>query len=170
MSLEINCDTIYVSTAFYERQRIIPMGTWTSYPVQWTATGTAPAIGNGTLTGQFALIGLTCCVRILLTTGTTTAAGVGVYRLSLPFPSTPFRTAFSGYLYQGSPERFYVGAGALVTLPGSQLQLVLATPGGGSVWGATTPGGALGAGDQVTLAGTYEVEETARPRGDPAPG
>lgn len=55
-----------------------------SYPVQWTCTGTAPAIGNGTLTGYWYQDGEFLEGRILLTAGSTTTFGTGGWLFSIP--------------------------------------------------------------------------------------
>lgn len=60
--------------------------TWTSYVPAWTcASGTAPAIGNGTLSGYYLKIGKIVWFRILLKAGNTTTFGNGgSFRFSLP--------------------------------------------------------------------------------------
>lgn len=57
---------------------------WTTYTPTWTSTGTAPAIGNGTLSGRYAQQGKTVHLVVEISWGTTTSAGTGGYRLSLP--------------------------------------------------------------------------------------
>jgi hypothetical protein len=60
------------------------LGSWTAYTPVWTSSGTAPVLGNGTLTGSYIQIGKTVHYRIRLRTGTTTTYGTGSYRFSLP--------------------------------------------------------------------------------------
>lgn len=57
---------------------------WTAYTPSWTASGSNPAIGNGSITGQYKVIGKTLYLRITMQTGTTTTFGSGTYRVSLP--------------------------------------------------------------------------------------
>jgi hypothetical protein len=58
---------------------------WISYTPTWTADGVSnPAIGNGSLTGAYKIIGKTCFVRAKLVTGTTTTFGVGAWQFGLP--------------------------------------------------------------------------------------
>lgn len=57
---------------------------WTTYTPTWTSTGTAPALGNGTLTGRYMKIGRTVIVQINLVAGSTTTFGTGNYSFSLP--------------------------------------------------------------------------------------
>jgi len=57
---------------------------WTSYTPSWTASGTAPSLGNGTLTGSYKQRGKLVDFRFTLTTGSTSTYGTGIYRISLP--------------------------------------------------------------------------------------
>lgn len=58
---------------------------WVSYVPAWTASGTAPALGNGTIVGASRTLGpKTVHFRILLTMGSTTTYGTGTYRFTLP--------------------------------------------------------------------------------------
>lgn len=60
---------------------------WTSFTPTWTSNGTAPALGNGTLTGRSMKFGRTVVCHINLTTGSTTTYGTGDYSWSIPFTS-----------------------------------------------------------------------------------
>lgn len=56
-----------------------------TYAPAWTQSGgTGLSIGNGTLTGEYVIIGKTCHYRILLTRGSTTNLGTASYLWSLP--------------------------------------------------------------------------------------
>jgi len=57
---------------------------WTSYTPVWGASGTAPAIGNGTIVGSYLQIGKRVDYKILVTFGSTTTFGTGNYTFSLP--------------------------------------------------------------------------------------
>jgi hypothetical protein len=59
-------------------------GAWSSYSPAWTSTGTAPALGNGSLTGHYKQVGNTVHLRTTLVLGGTSTIGTGVYRISLP--------------------------------------------------------------------------------------
>jgi hypothetical protein len=53
--------------------------------VSWTSSSSPqPSIGNGTLTGNYKLIGKTAFIRVKLNWGTTTSGGTGDWRFSLP--------------------------------------------------------------------------------------
>jgi len=55
-----------------------------AYTVSWTSSGSAPSIGNGTLTGRYSHHGEWTEVSISLTIGSTTTIGTGDYSFSLP--------------------------------------------------------------------------------------
>lgn len=57
---------------------------WTAYTPVWSSSGTAPALGNGTLTGAYMQVGDLVFIKIVLRMGSTTTFGTGVYRFSLP--------------------------------------------------------------------------------------
>lgn len=57
---------------------------WTAYTPAWTSTGTQPALGNGTIAGKFFTIGSMVMFEIVVTMGSTTTFGTGVYLFSLP--------------------------------------------------------------------------------------
>jgi hypothetical protein len=66
------------------RQAGIAFDAWQAYTPAWTSTGTAPSLGNGTITGRYTQIGKTVFGSAVLTMGSTTTFGTGTYRLSLP--------------------------------------------------------------------------------------
>jgi hypothetical protein len=55
-----------------------------SYTPTWTATGTAPSLGNGSLTGSYFRNGRTVCATVELLIGSTTTTGTGDWRFQLP--------------------------------------------------------------------------------------
>lgn len=57
---------------------------WESYTPAWTSSGTAPAIGNGSISGNWARINKTAFVNIFVVMGSTTTYGTGNYRFSVP--------------------------------------------------------------------------------------
>ena len=60
------------------------LGKWQSYTVSWTASTTNPAIGNGTLTGRYIVIGKLCTYVLGMIMGSTTTYGSGNWAFSLP--------------------------------------------------------------------------------------
>ncbi|MEU0991926.1 hypothetical protein [Streptomyces sp. NPDC005953] len=70
---------------------------WTAYTPAWSSAGTAPVIGNGSITGRYMKVGRTCHVAIRHVCGSSTTYGSGGYLWSLPFTS-----ANAGVEYLGS--------------------------------------------------------------------
>lgn len=67
------------------RDNLNALSTWTAYTPTWTGTGGTPTLGNGTLAGVYMQWGDVLHVRVDLTWGSTTsAAGITVWRFSLP--------------------------------------------------------------------------------------
>jgi hypothetical protein len=58
---------------------------WSSYTPTWTSLGTQPTLGNGTLTGNYKVIGKICFVRVKLTFGNSTTGGTNTWLFGLPF-------------------------------------------------------------------------------------
>lgn len=59
-------------------------GSYTAYTPTWTASGTAPAKGNGTITGRYLQIGKLIHVTIAFAAGSTTTFGTGTWSFTLP--------------------------------------------------------------------------------------
>jgi len=59
-------------------------GAWNAYVPVWRSSGTAPAIGNGSLTGRFMQVGKTVFFSIHFVAGSTTTFGTGNYTVTLP--------------------------------------------------------------------------------------
>lgn len=120
-----------------------------SYAPVWSSSGTAPVLGNGTLTGTYRKIGNMVVVNINGTFGTTTTFGTGNYFWTLPFATTVT------YLVVGSCEAkigttFYTGSSYLANTT---------TVGGVSsgqlgVWGQLFPA-TWSSGDNFTITLTY---------------
>lgn len=70
-----------------DRWRVIQheQGQVAAYTPVWTASGTAPALGNGTLTGQYYVRGKQVQFHLELVAGSTTTFGTGSYSFTLPF-------------------------------------------------------------------------------------
>ena len=59
-------------------------GAWTAFTATWTATGAAPVLGNGALTGAYKQVDKTVHFWIKLLMGASTTYGSGTYKLALP--------------------------------------------------------------------------------------
>jgi hypothetical protein len=72
-------------------------GKLTSYTPTWgVVSGTAPALGNGTLTGAYTRVGDLVYFRVQLEIGSTTTTGVGSYTFTLPFAMTGASNGIAG--------------------------------------------------------------------------
>ena len=60
------------------------IGTRATFTPTWTSTGTQPALGNGTLVGEWVRVQNLVMVTYNLTMGSTTTFGTGNYLFSLP--------------------------------------------------------------------------------------
>lgn len=58
---------------------------WQSFATTWTASGSNPSLGDGTLDCYWMRDGNTCTVRYVLTVGASTTFGTGTWRFSTPF-------------------------------------------------------------------------------------
>lgn len=68
-----------------------------TYTPTWSATGSNPALGNGTLQARYARLGDVVVVWLLLTMGSTTTYGTGTWEFTLP-------------VSMGGAGRFVIGA------------------------------------------------------------
>lgn len=130
---------------------------WVTYTPAWTASGTNPSIGNGSISGGYRQWGsalVTFHVRIVL--GSTSNPGSGSYSLSLPVAaSARGRWSFSGSIRDASPTTFY----RLTTVQtGVNLSLFTDGGSGGSLQPVTHTllAGGWAAGDEINLHGHYE--------------
>ena len=57
---------------------------WAAYTPTWTASGTAPAIGNGVYTASYCQLGKLVIARFKMTAGSTSTFGTGIYYWALP--------------------------------------------------------------------------------------
>ena len=63
----------------------IEHGAWQTYTPAWTSDGTAPAIGNGTLSGRYRLLDASSMqIIIQFVRGSTSTNGTGNYQFSMP--------------------------------------------------------------------------------------
>lgn len=78
---------------------------WTAYTPTWTTDGTAPSLGNGTLTGAFMSAGKHTTFRLRLLAGSTTTFGTGQFRFTYPVTAlTASNPDLSGYVFRSGPS------------------------------------------------------------------
>jgi parallel beta-helix repeat protein len=125
---------------------------WTSYTPAWNASGTAPALGNGTIEARYKRVGNTVALRITLTAGSTTTFGTGVWSFSIPFAAK----ATSGAKWMG------VGAYDDVSAVVAAFNLVAAIDGSSSVAGVfNASGSGVGPTSPITWANGDKLYLTA---------
>lgn len=129
---------------------------WSAYTPTWTALTTNPTLGNGTISGewiQFGGAGGTVHFNIMLTFGSTTTAGSGIYLFSLPTAAKrvmPFPVG-NGVILDVSTG---VPAYYTTRLGTSSLNVALASDAGVSASNGTI---AFATGDRIEMSGTYEA-------------
>lgn len=85
-----------------------------SYTPAWSSSGTLPVLGNGTITGSYDQNGKDIHAFGILTMGSTTTYGTGVYRMSLPFPNVGGRRMGTARVAD-SGGAYYVGVALVDT-------------------------------------------------------
>lgn len=100
---------------------------WTAYTPTWTSSGTAPALGNGTLTGSYIRSGKFVVATALLIMGSTTTYGTGSYRISLPAGLTSARNYQAGSLYMVDTGTAQKAGGVYTYTDGTNVELVAST-------------------------------------------
>lgn len=134
---------------------IATLGAWTSYSPTWSSSGTAPALGDGTLTGAYREIGATIHVRIKLTTGASSTYGTGVYSLSLPV-AAKIDSLLSAYCIDASASSAkWAGVAQIIATSTGGDNMRIAVTDATSGVGATVPF-TWASGDQLMIAGSYE--------------
>jgi len=90
-------------------------GAWSTYTPTWGATGTAPAIGNGSLNGRYLKFGRIVHFEVTMITGSTTTYGTGSWTISLPVTSANKSTTSLAMvrIFDNSAGANYVGAGQI---------------------------------------------------------
>jgi len=136
---------------------------WTSYTPTWEAA-TPPAIGNGTITGAYKVIGKTCFVRGRITMGSTTTYGSGDWSIGLPVAAiNAYAIQIPASLLDGSGGTGWYnalmnGAVALNTIS-SQILANFPPSFGGSTAGGISSSFPFtwGSGDALYFNGSYEI-------------
>jgi hypothetical protein len=126
---------------------------WSSYTPVWSSSGTAPALGNGTLTGKYKRVGDTVHIRIVLLLGTTSTVGSGTYRFSLPVAGK--NNSLMPMVFKDGSAR-YSGTCEIVAETTTGDNMRLHVDGGTGTVGAAAPV-VPGNGDQIIIAGSYEA-------------
>jgi hypothetical protein len=133
---------------------------WTTYTPTLGATGTAPVLGNGTLTGQYMKIGRTVAMSLTLTVGSTTTFGSGNLNFTLPVTgaNSSGGTALNASVSRTGTQNFIMGAIPLTNSATTTSTIWFASTSTAGDWDAWTTSApwALAAGDIVRVWGTYQ--------------
>jgi len=83
----------------------------TSYTPTWQSTGVAPALGNGTIAAVYSRQGNLVTVYCVITAGSTTTFGTGIYRITLPSnaPAVNIQPQLAGNIRATHGGLFYFG-------------------------------------------------------------
>lgn len=135
---------------------------WTSYTPTWTSSGTAPAIGNSTVSAAYYQIGKRVDFTINVTFGSTATYGTGYWRWSLPVTPHATRTqVFSGIAWDASSSLWYPVPHTIVpadsaTSTQGWVHLTTGTYGSGTLLSATAPF-TWTTSDTLAIHGSYEA-------------
>lgn len=110
---ELKTDTDLTVAGYINGGLNLTTAAWNSYTPTWTSSGTAPALGNGTLVGKYAVIGRTYVVSIKITMGPSTTYGTGNYSFALPVSAATSGTDYPGSAVLLGTDRW--GGNTLVT-------------------------------------------------------
>lgn len=125
---------------------------WTPYTPVWTTSGTAPSLGNGTLTGAFVSAGKYTTFRLRLLAGSTTTFGTGDFRFTYPVAAgNAANPDLSGYVLRTGP----VYRGIIGVAFGTSSFRMIGSAGDALVTG-TSPL-TFANGDDLNIGGTYEA-------------
>lgn len=125
---------------------------WTAYTPVWSATTTAPTLGNGTKSGAYKQIGKTVYFRININCGTTTNFGVGILQFGLPVSPVDFAVGIVGWCTGSAGNESFVG---LYDGSGVGGQAVVFLVDGTT--NLTNGNGRLAANQRIVVAGSYEA-------------
>jgi hypothetical protein len=121
-----------------------------AYTPALTSGGTAPSLGNGTITGSFSRSGSTTSIVGELTIGSTTTLGTGILSISLPAAMKNDINFAGGTVYMNIGGSIYEG---FLQIPVGSSVANLLRDTSGSVT-ATSPG-TFGTGDFIRWSATY---------------
>jgi hypothetical protein len=125
---------------------------WTAYTPVWTASSTNPTIGNGSITGAYAVFGKTVHFRIHVVNGSTTNEGSGNYSLTLPLaPIATQKWTFMGAIGTGINLMWGLATGTT--------SILLYAGTSSTTVARVTPSYPIsfGSGDTMSINGTYEI-------------
>ena len=128
---------------------------WTPYTPAWTASSVNPALGNGTLTGNYTQVGKLVFLRIVLTIGSTSTFGTGAWSISLPV-GAQVSSIIGALAEDSSASQRWAGQVRIITTSatGDNMRIVIADASGAVnstvpfIWATS---------DSLILSGLYEA-------------
>jgi len=128
---------------------------WTTYVPVWTTTGTAPVLGNGTLTGNYSQDGKMIICRGCLTLGSTSTVGTGTWIITTPVSAVDANQVGTAVVWDQSAGAARL-SGTVVFNTTANFTVYIGT--GGAV-SNTIPAfaGGWGTGDKIIWQITYEA-------------
>ncbi|MGZ4521938.1 MAG: hypothetical protein ACXVXO_00760 [Mycobacteriaceae bacterium] len=123
-----------------------------AYTPVLTTSGTAPSLGNGTITGVYSRAGTVIIAEVEFTVGSTTTLGTGDLRFSLPYTRSSGQTSITGQaiIFPAGGSTQYTAAVQIVGAVG-YVRLIRDTTGAVS---GTSPA-TLAAGSNIRIGITY---------------
>lgn len=104
----------------------------------WNASGTAPAIGNGSISGRAVREGMNLKIFITIVMGSTTTFGTGVYTFTLPSPYSSYTVKQAVGIARALDSGTNYRIGVVVTSAGTPTFSVYSDAGSGQ-WSPTVP-------------------------------
>jgi hypothetical protein len=135
---------------------------WIAYTPSWVSGGVAPAIGNGSLTGQYTQVNKMVFGRMFLVAGSTTVFGTGSYNFGLPVAAkiqSNFAAILSeGYLYDSNVGNAYKASATYIAGSGTTFrpQVYSNASQAFQVISSTTPV-TLAINDEISISFCYEA-------------
>jgi hypothetical protein len=139
----------------------VDLDVWTAYTPTWLSNGgTAPSIGNGTITGRYKQIGKVVSFQLRLTFGSTTTGGTLDWKFGLPVTAQNTNYQFSASILDTGAN--WYGAIGNGTYLSSTTEFVCMTPTNNAAvytWSGVTASQPItfGTGDYIVISGTYEA-------------
>ena len=131
-------------------------GAWASYTVAWGSSGTAPAIGNGTIAGAYSQVQKTVMFRAQMTTGSTSTYGTGAYSITLPPTQSTGQTQVGQAVAFDTSATFYYRGALLLFGAGTVRTQFVDGAASTAGWNSSVPF-TWATGDMASFSGTYEA-------------
>jgi hypothetical protein len=95
---------------------------WLTYAMQWTGSGSAPAIVDGTIAARYRIRYRELFAQARIAMGASTTYGTGTYGFTLPLSSATFTNGTGigpAYVFDNSTTTFYLGTAIRIGVAGN---------------------------------------------------